>query len=245
MRIASVLFLFFLLSCSSPSKEVQNLQFSDQEFSAESCVGEECASVKITWPKASETEIGTKINAVVLGRLMAYFRQDTVFGDMESAANDFVKSFEEFKKDFPEAPGAWTIEIEVEKTYESDSLLSLKFSEFEFTGGAHPNSSVNYITFDKSNGNQISEDQFVLNQAKLLSMTEEAFRQYHEVEEGVLLKDDNRFFLPEEGFFLPNAIGYEGDSLKLTYIPYEIGPYVMGYTELGFSLKELEGIVKK
>ncbi|WP_431012717.1 DUF3298 domain-containing protein, partial [Rahnella sp. PAMC25617] len=53
------------------------------------------------------------------------------------------------------------------------------------------------------------------------------------------------FFLPETGFFLPNAMGYENGKFMLIYIPYEIGPYVMGYTELEFELKDLEGTVRQ
>ena len=245
MKIASIFCLLVLFACSKPKEEAQQLSFSDKNFTTESCVGKDCATVKINWPVASESVVGSKINTAVLSRLMAYFRQDTVFDGMEAAANDFVKSYEDFKKDFPDAPGAWAIEINVNKTYESDSLICLKFSEYEFMGGAHPNSSVNYMTFSKSNGFHLIEDQFILDKEKLLALTERVFRQYHDVKEGVPLEEDDRFFLPEEGFFLPNAVGYEGDSLKLTYIPYEIGPYAMGYTELGFSLKELEGIVKK
>jgi hypothetical protein len=39
-------------------------------------------------------------------------------------------------------------------------------------------------------------------------------------------------------------MGFSGDKFKLIYIPYEIGPYAMGYTELEFPLDELKGIVR-
>jgi hypothetical protein len=39
-------------------------------------------------------------------------------------------------------------------------------------------------------------------------------------------------------------MGFSGDKFRLIYIPYEIGPYAMGYTELDFSLVELKLIVR-
>lgn len=39
-------------------------------------------------------------------------------------------------------------------------------------------------------------------------------------------------------------MGFEDGKFDLTYIPYEIGPYVLGYTELEFGLQDLEGIVR-
>jgi hypothetical protein len=231
--------------CGTSSKKIQDLTFSTKEFSIEGCVGEDCAKVNINWPIASESELGNKMNNAILGNLRSYFNEDTTYSDLESAAKDFVKSYEEFKKDFPDASGAWEIEITSEKSYESDSLISIKFSEFNFSGGAHPNSSINFLNFDKRNGDILSEEQIVLNKKNLLEMTENAFREYHQVPNNVSLSEDGRFFLPETGFFLPNAIGYEEGKLKLIYIPYEIGPYSLGYTELEFDLSELEGIVKK
>lgn len=245
MRLSPFLLILLVWGCTASTNRTQELTFSTKEFSMESCVDEDCAKVNINWPIASESEIGNKVNSAILSNLKTYFRQDTVFTDLQSAAEDYVKSYVEFKKDFPDASGEWEIEINAEKSYESDSLISIKISEFNFSGGAHPNSSVNFLTFDKTNGNLLTEDQIILDKEELFEKTEKAFREYHQVPENVSLADDGRFFLPETGFFLPNAIGYEEGKLKLIYIPYEIGPYALGYTELEFDLTDLEGIVKK
>jgi hypothetical protein len=64
------------------------------------------------------------------------------------------------------------------------------------------------------------------------------------LDEDITLAESGLFFLPETGFFLPNSMGFSGDKFRLIYIPYEIGPYAMGYTELDFSLVELKLIVR-
>ncbi len=245
MRILLFLFLSIVWSCTSPDEKNKDLTFSPKELLTERCVEENCATVTITWPEAKETAVGKKVNDVILSKLKSYFRPDTVFADLKSATEDFVNSYVEFKNDFPEVSGDWNIEITVEKSYESDSLISFKFSEYNFSGGAHPNSSIMFLNFDKVNGYMLTEDQFILDREKLFEKTERSFREYHQVPNNTSLTEDGRFFLPETGFFLPNAIGYEDGKLLLIYIPYEIGPYALGYTELEFDLIELEGIVKK
>jgi hypothetical protein len=78
----------------------------------------------------------------------------------------------------------------------------------------------------------------------LLKLSEQKFRAYHQVEEGLSLSEDGRFFLPESGFFLANAMGFKDGKFWGIYKPYEIGPYVMGSTELEFSKEELASLVR-
>jgi hypothetical protein len=40
-------------------------------------------------------------------------------------------------------------------------------------------------------------------------------------------------------------MGFEGEEFVLFYNPYEIGPYVMGSTELNFSKEEIKGLVRE
>ncbi|EAZ81007.1 DUF3298 and DUF4163 domain-containing protein [Algoriphagus machipongonensis] len=246
MKSFYYLLLLIALGCSSPGNESKKeLVFHTTEFSAESCEDEKCAKVFVSYPVAAETEVGKRINDEVMNHLMVYFRQDTVFADLKTASDDFIQSYEEFKKDFPDAPGEWFNTINATKTYESDSLVSIEFSSSDFSGGAHPNSSVNYLIFSKTKGELLSKDQFILDQDKLLEKTRIAFREFHDIPMGVTIAEDDRFFIPETGFFLPSAMGYEGDTFYLTYNPYEIGPYALGYTDLEIPLSELNGIVRK
>lgn len=233
--------LFF--ACNNSEQRETQLTFSKKTFSSERCIDDNCAKVEVSWPVAENVPAASLINEEIELQLLAYFQQDKTYINLDSAANDYLNSYEEFKSDFPDAPGGWSIEVNVEKTYESDSTLSFKFTEFNFSGGAHPNSSVYYMNFDKQSGEYLSIDRVVLDEEKILEIAEKAFRKHHEVEEGKSLEEAG-FFLSETGFFLPNAMGYEDEKFHLTYIPYEIGPYVMGYTELEFELQDLGGIVR-
>ncbi|SFU15155.1 protein of unknown function [Algoriphagus locisalis] len=249
MKYLLIISVFLCVACSKPAEVeeqiAEDISFSTKTFTSERCIDDNCAKVELSWPIAENVPAASTINEEIGRQLLAYFQQDKTYDNLDSAANDYLDSYEEFKIDFPDAPGGWAIEVKVEKSYESDSTLSFKFSGYDFSGGAHPNSSVYYMNFDKQTGEYLSVDRVVLDQGEMLELAEAAFRKYHDVEEGVELKDDGRFFLPESGFFLPNAIGYEGDTLHLTYIPYEIGPYAMGYTELVFPIQEVNDLVRQ
>jgi hypothetical protein len=100
------------------------------------------------------------------------------------------------------------------------------------------------MNFDRNTGEFLSIDQLIIDQTRLLDLAEKAFREFHEVDENMALEESGKFFLPETGFFLPNAMGFKDGKFHLIYIPYEIGSYAMGYTELGFFLEEVKGIVR-
>ena len=248
MRIYIMLALLGMISCSEPKSvpviENPDLTFDSQQFTKEACVGESCASVSFTWPLAKGSDIAPKINEAIKHKLRSYFNSDSVAPSFEDQAQLYLNSFEDFAKDFPDAPGGWSIEVVGKESYQSDSLLSIYFTEFNFSGGAHPNSSQSFMNFNKITGEYLDSDMLVLDSAKLLEKAEIAFRKFHEVPEGKSLEEQG-FFLPETGFFLPGAMGYKDGKFWLIYIPYEIGPYVMGYTELEFAPEELTGIVRK
>lgn len=246
--IFSLIFLAFF-SCSEPKsvpivEEKTGLTFSTQEFVKNTCIGESCASVSFTWPLAKGSEIAAKINEAIDQQLLVYFHRDSVAPTLEAQAQLYLNSYEEFVNQFPDSPGGWSIEVSVKVSHESDSTLSIFFTEFNNSGGAHPNSSQFFMNFDEITGEVLSADQLVLDSAKLVEIAEIAFRKHHEVPEGKSLEDEG-FFLPETGFFLPKAMGYKDGKFWLIYIPYEIGAFVIGYTELAFTPEALKGIIRK
>ena len=241
--------LFFLsvilLSCApDKSSEESNLNSTTKRFSKEFCVAESCAEVKFTWPEFEESEIGNQLNQSVRDQLLTYFYVDSVATTMEEQATIYLNSFKETITDFPDMPGGWAIEVNAEVSFDSLNTLSIFFAEYNFSGGAHPNLSNYFMNFDRANGEFLSIDRLILDQVSMLALAEKAFREFHEVDQNTTIEADDRFFLPKTGFFLPNAMGFKGDKFQLIYIPYEIGPYAMGYTELEFPLDKLEGIVR-
>lgn len=243
MRIFPIFLFIVLTSCSRPSSNQQiemeeELTFRTQTLEKESCVGENCAKLKLSWPVASGGNAASKINQAIDDQMSFLVQTGEDFAPLDSMIANYFRSFEEFKADFPDSYGGWEIEATGEVSYLSDSTVSIYFSQFSFLGGAHPNSLVTFLNFDPNKGEALSVDRLILDETTVFNLTEQKFTEFHEVEKGVNLVDDGRFFLPETGFFLANAMGFKDDKFWVIYIPYEIGPYAMGYTELEFSKAE-------
>jgi hypothetical protein len=228
----------------SAALQAEPLTFKIDSLNKEVCVGENCAKIRLLWPVASGSKAADNINAVTRDQLALLMQTGEDAAPLDTLIRDFFKTFKDFKTEFPDAGGGWEIEAEGQVSYQSDSTLSIRFSQFNFMGGAHPNSSVSFLNFDPRTGEFLGDDQVILDESVLFEKVEQKFRAFHQVAEGKSLKEDDRFFLPEIGFFVADAKGFKDGKFWVIYQPYEIGPYVMGYTELEFSPEELKGIVR-
>src|SRR5690606_20999577 len=240
--------LFYLSSCNNPTvtESKEPLIYKDKTEDHQECVDENCATVKLVYPVfEGDTALAEIVNRQVMEQNFSmWVTGDQEFKGMEDAVSSFFKDYKRFRKDFPEAAQEWTFETVAKVTHQSDSVISIRFENFSYLGGAHPNTVVIYLNLDLSeNANVLVHEKMLIERDKLLELAEEKFREYHEVDPAVKLEDDGRFFLDKGKFFLPAAMGYEGEEFILLYNAYEIGPYVMGRTELRFALEELEGVV--
>lgn len=232
-----------LISCQSAEKDP--LIWEKQNLNREHCLEGNCARVKLAFPVFSEPEFSDAINRDIKGKIQSYFFTDSANLGLEERIDRFIDGFSDYKEQFPEVSGDWEIEVKSEVTYLSDSLISIFFEYYEFTGGAHPNSTVSFLNFDGISGEVMDGQELIPDQNKLMELAEEAFRRHHQLGENQDLRENNQFFIPDTGFFLPQAMGFKDEKFWLIYSPYEIGPYVMGYTELSFDLQNLKGIVKQ
>lgn len=233
--------LLGLISCQ-PNKS-ERLIWEKQEVSGEHCVEGNCARVNLIFPFFSNSQ--DPINERIEEKNHSYFYHDSAGLGLEEKIQFFIHDFSDFKKEFPDASGDWEMEVKSDVTYQSDSLISIFFEYYVFTGGAHPNSSVSFLNFDTHSGQEIEAQDLILNEKELLRIAERAYREYHQIPQTQELNESNQFFIPESGFFLPQAMGFKDGKFWLIYSPYEIGPYAMGYTELSFEPEKLKGIVRQ
>lgn len=249
-HIASGILLFFsflIYSCQSEKTESGALEFEQRQIEKESCVGEECARVSLSYPFfKGDGESVSLLNVHVEQQLVLFLNMDEnqEIVPLDSAVSGFLDSYQEFKNDF-DSPQEWEITVDAKVALLGKKLISIVFDTFSFTGGAHPNTYRLYLNFDPVKNEPLKNQELVLDENGLLILAESKFRQYHDVIDSVTLAVDGRFFLEDEkNFFLPSAMGFEGEEFVLYYNPYEIGPYVMGSTELRFTKEEIKGLVK-
>lgn len=247
-RLLLLLPLFYLAACQNATVTESRLPLTHEEKTEnyQECVDESCATVKLAYPVfEGDTALAAVLNRQVTEQnLSMWMTGDQEYDTLDEAVASFFDGYKSFRTDFPEAPQEWTFETVAKVTHQSDSLISVRFENFSYLGGAHPNTVVLYLNLDLSeNADVLVHEKMQIDRAKLQVMAEEKFREHHEVDPAIDLEDDGRFFLDEGKFFLPAAMGYEDGEFVLLYNAYEIGPYAMGRTELRFSPEELEGVV--
>jgi hypothetical protein len=249
MRILSFLLAITLFSCTQKESAISQssaleLSFSLDSLIQEKCIGEACAKLRMVWPVAHGTN-EEQINKLIQNQVKSLL----MFGETSTLSRDsliseYFKQFEEFKSEFPDSYGGYEIDLAGEVSYDSDSTVSIHFGWTTFLGGAHPNHGEDFLNLNKKNGKYLSQDQLIKDKVKFKGLVEKKFREFHEVKDGISLEEDGRFFLPETGFFLASAMGFQEDKFWVIYVPYEIGSYAMGYTDLAFSKQELGDLVR-
>jgi hypothetical protein len=249
MRVLFFLSILAVMSCSQREESTvaaqeDPLTFELDSLRKEKCVGELCATLRLVWPVALGGN-SEKINQLVyeeVNSLMTY--GEDIIVSRDSLMAGYFDLFEEQRREIPDAPWGYEIDVEGELSYESDSTISLHFRWMTFMGGAHPNHGESFLNVDRGTGEYLSIDRLIRNQDELKRLAEQKFRELHEVSADVSIEEDGRFFLPENGFFLANAMGFREGEFWIVYVPYEIGPYAMGYTHLKFTEEELGDLVR-
>ncbi|WP_373523502.1 DUF3298 and DUF4163 domain-containing protein [Aquiflexum sp.] len=241
--IIGILLLISLLSCNVGTNKLES---RTEVFHQKACHGEYCAEVNLKYP----VFLGERERSIVLNNLIEekIIKTVNVYEEIKvteiiDAATNFLDSYVEFMDDFESAQD-WEINLDAKVTFENEKIISIVFETYSFTGGAHPNSFRKYLNFDKQKNTEIDNISLIIDEQILLEIAESKFKEIHQVENDIPLKKTEMFFLDEnDKFFLPTAIGFESDSLVLFYNSYEIGPYVMGTTEIKFAKSEMKGIV--
>lgn len=196
--------------------------------------------VDASYPQISIPEhddISEKINNAIKQELDTFFNfeeQNASYAreDYKMAADDESYTFEPYTGSF-----SYTVK-RCDK-----QVISIVFSQYDYTGGAHGNPWQYGVTFDVSNGNKVQlealSDDFsgfydmlltdLTNQAKLPAYQNYIFTDFAADVETALLKDSSSWYF---------------DSSGITFIsnPYVLGPYAAGTFEFNISYDHLKGL---
>lgn len=235
-----------VLGCQSGKTESDAFEFEQRKVEKEACLNGECAKIILAYPffKGS-AESADFLNVHVEQQMVMFLNigENQEIVPLDSAVSAFLDSYIAFKKDF-DSPQEWEITVDSKVTFQEKTLISIVFDSFSFTGGAHPNTYKMYLNFDLVTNSLLKNDELILDKNALLTLAEAKFKDYHDVPDSVTLEKEGSFFLENDrDFFLPAAMGFEGKEFVLFFNPYEIGPYVMGSTELRFTKEEINGLV--
>lgn len=128
--------------------------------------------------------------------------------------------------------------------FQSSKILSLAFSNYTFTGGAHGNYGTSYLSIDLTSNKNLTLDNIITEKGKkiLRGMLEKIFRKQFNLKPTDSLSEagliENKIE-PNENFYVT------GKGIGFSYNPDEISPYVMGEINIFIPFTDLKNFLKK
>ena len=249
----SLLILFSIISCKDKSAiqdtpddkprvlMMEILQTSD-ECNPDSA---SCTYAKIVYPSFTDstTWILNDFIQKCITLIAADYVQDTLPESIESLADWFVDDYERFINDYPEYKFGWYLDINSEVILDDSVYVSFRIDSEAYTGGAHPNSNVQYYIVRTSDGQSLGLHDIITDTVRFKSMLEQAFRKDRGLEDSQSLAEMG-YFIEEDGFTLTDNIGLTETELLVQFNPYEIAPYSLGPTTITLNRQELGDILK-
>ena len=201
-----------------------------------------------------ETEGARKINdslhLIAVSSLTNWLDSATVANspearsNLDKAASLFAQDYEAVRKDMGSLGGCWQLETKADTVHSSVKALTVKVETYAYTGGAHPNSSLSFYTFDRKTGRMLTLNDMVEDTTALLGLLEQTFRKQQKIEPNANLEEEG-YFLRDGRFFLPANVGTSSNGLIFYYNPYEIAAYAVGPVEVTIPYEKLNGILRE
>ncbi len=187
-------------------------------------------------------ELSNKINGRIDAAIVEALSDTINPSSLETILTDFNQEYLDFKNDFPEASEPiWELHIETEKSFQSENVISIAISTYEFQGGAHGNDKITFLNLNAETGDILSLNDMILDIDAFKTLAKSHFEKSLKAEKEPAKMEDFFFGKP---FQLPENIGYSDDGLVLLYNIYEVASYDRGYTEFVIPFEEVESYLK-
>ncbi|WP_458628048.1 DUF3298 and DUF4163 domain-containing protein [Winogradskyella sp. PC D3.3] len=234
--IPFVVFAIVLHSCTS--------EFKPATFDTISVEEPYEAEISAVYSKATgSNELSNTINANVEHAIIETLNTSENKTNLEAVLNAFNEEYLSFKKEFSEATEpSWELHIETELIYQSEEIITIAISTYEFKGGAHGNDKIKLLNLDAKTGQTIEINDFINDIDGFTALAETQFISSLENDKDHLTIE-NFFF--GEPFHLPKNIGFSDEGLVLIYNVYEVASYDLGYTEFMIPFSDVTPYLKK
>ncbi|GGI56467.1 RsiV family protein [Winogradskyella haliclonae] len=198
------------------------------------------ADIEVAFDKAKATsDIAKKINTSITSEILKSIPNSETHKTIEDALKAFDTDYTDFKSKFPESEQRWTLAIETEVLYKTESIITMGLSTYSDTGGAHGNDSIHFLNFNPETGNRYTNEELFSDLEGFKKLAETYFLD-HMKNEG---SDISEFFFGKP-FQLPENIGFNEEGIILLYNVYEIASYNQGYTEFVIPIEHVKQFLK-
>lgn len=249
--------VLLLISCGKESSDstlnekitIETIKYHKISPGCDSLQNDNCAEIKIIFPRISypgNNSVENKINESILSFFSQSVTGEAEEADFEIIMDEFIQDYELFKEEFPGAPQSWIVERIGDVKLNRENILALDFTEYAFTGGAHPNTFVTFKNFDLSSGEEILLDDIIKTemQEELRKTAEKEFRQLKELNPEADLGEAG-FWFEDNKFSLNDNFLITERGLLFYYNSYEITAYAFGPTELLLPYSSIKKFIIK
>jgi hypothetical protein len=238
-----------LVSCSDQPNnttvvsQVDSLSYEDITMiqSANNCTPDsgECTYIQFEYPQfVNATGV---LGDTLLALSNRYFQNEELhLHNKDSVQKAFLNAFKQFQQEQGEDVPSWYIIRAMTVVNQNNKWITLCESEESYTGGAHPNTYVQYRMIDKRNGKQITIDDLFepTSKNKLLELGETAFRTERGINPNQSLEDAG-FWFKDNRFAFNNNFFISDEGITFFYNAYEVGPYSIGSTSFTIPANKL------
>ncbi len=166
---------------------------------------------------------------------------DTFLQNYRQVTTEYIKGGGTLRPSFN-----WNATAHMALTCNAGGLISLVYTQYQYTGGAHGLQSVSCLVVDVNKGRVVRlADLFTAGYEKqLIEQLEKEFRREYDIPEGEPLNGENGLLfdphLPvTSNFYLTK------EGIGFVYNPYEVAPYVVGEINLFLPFSSLKGLLRK
>jgi hypothetical protein len=183
----------------------------------------------------------------LLGLTNRYFQNEELhLHNKDSIQKAFLAEFSAFKKEQRRDVPFWYINRSLTVMNQNAKWITLCERDESFTGGAHPNTYVQYRIIDKRDGKQVTVadlfDPTVM--PKVLELAETAFRSERGINPNQSLQEAG-FWFKESRFALNDNFFISEDGITFFFNAYEVGPYTLGSTVFTLPANKVVKLLKK
>ncbi|MFI5371459.1 MAG: DUF3298 domain-containing protein [Candidatus Eisenbacteria bacterium] len=250
LALTAALSLVLLAGCGGP-RPALTLTAHSLARSAGNCTGDwhDCTWITLTWPETHGGPVADSVNAWIGSRIRAGGTDSgaVVHTAPESVAVRFLDSWREFHARWPDSPQQWTLERRATVILDSLGVVSVRFEENSYTGGAHGMHTVQYASFAVPGGRRLKLADLVVapRDTGLAALGEREFRAARRIGNEHTLADEGFFGEGGGRFRLSDDLAVTRDGLTFQWDEYEIAPYAWGPTTLTLPWTDLRPYLRR
>lgn len=247
MKYISLSFLLmFLVACNNTANQ---LKFKEVEVQAkdDTCQTNTCttASFRYVQFEGLAADSLNKVVEEVIGS--SFFNDSFSVASPKETAQKFIAVYKDFKNEFPDNEQTWTLDKALTVDTLFKNIITLRFDESSYTGGAHGSYYTQFNHFQLKPFRIMWLSDFLNNPQdtfQMIKIAESVFREKEELGAYDDLEEAGFFF--EKGIFRLNEnFHFTKEGMEFQFNIYEIQPYAAGDYRLLIPYNKIAHLLNK